>query len=461
MSTNEPVDLERAAALSRADRDHLIHGFVPLSKHQADGVPVFVRGEGVYVWDALGKRYIDGLASLWNVHVGHGRGEISRAAAEQMERLAFTPTLIGPTSEPAVRLASRLVEMAPEGLTRVIFTSGGSEGNESMIRLVRAYWKAKGEPGRTRFVTLNQGYHGTSSGAAMLTGIPVFNQQMEPGLPGVHHMARPHCYRCELGKTWPDCGLACADELERLVEREGADAIGAFVTEPVQGGGGVVVPPPGWLARVREICTRHGILMVCDEVITGYGRTGSLFACTGEGVTPDVLVTAKGITSGYLPLGAVLFREEIFQTLLASGDDAFYHGYTYTGHPVCCAAALANLDILERERLVERAAELGAYLQERLATLLDLPHVGHVRGRGLMAAVELVQDKETREPFAAEQGVPRKVFDEALANGLLSRVLGNQGLALSPPLVITREQIDDMIAILRDAITTVTQAIAS
>ena len=248
MSTNEPVDLERAAALSRADRDHLIHGFVPLSKHQADGVPVFVRGEGGYVWDALGKRYIDGLASLWNVHVGHGRGEISRAAAEQMERLAFTPTLIGPASEPAIRLASRLAEMAPEGLTRVIFTSGGSEGNESVIRLVRAYWKARGEPGRTRFVTLNQGYHGTSSGAAMLTGITVFNQQMEPGLPGVHHMARPHCYRCELGKTWPDCGLACADELERLVEREGADAIGAFVTEPVQGGGGVVVPPPGWLA---------------------------------------------------------------------------------------------------------------------------------------------------------------------------------------------------------------------
>ena len=451
----EPVDLERAAALSRADRDHLVHGFVPLSRHQSGGLPVFVRAQGIYLWDALGKRYIDGLSTLWNVHVGHGRTEITRAAAEQMDRLAFAPALVGPASDTTVRLASRLAEMAPEGLTRVVFTSGGSEANESMIRLVRAYWKAKGEPRRTRFVTLNHGYHGSSSGAAMLTGIPVFNRQMEPGLPGVRHMARPHCYRCELGKTWPGCELACADELERIVEREGADAVAAFVAEPVQGGGGVVVSPRGWLPRIREICDRHGVLMVCDEVITGFGRTGSLFACAGEGVTPDVLVTAKGITSGYLPLGAMLFREELFRTLLAKGDDAFFHGYTYTGHPVACAAALANLDIIERERLVERAAEMGPYLQERLATLSDLPAVGHVRGRGLMAAVELVKDKATREPFAPEEQVGRRVLEEALANGLLLRVCPGDTLALCPPLVVTREQIDEMVAVLRDAITAV------
>ena len=459
--TDDTVDLERAAAMSRADRDHLVHGFVPLSKHQADGVPVFVRAEGVYLWDSLGKRYIDGLSTLWNVQVGHGRKEITRAVAEQMDRLAYAPTLIGPTSEPTIRLASRLAEMAPEGLTRVMFTSGGSETNESMIRLVRAYWKAQGQPQRTRFVTLNQGYHGSSSGAAMLTGIPLFNQQMEPGLPGVHHMARPHCYRCELGKTWPSCHLACADELERIVEREGPDAIAAFVAEPVQGVGGVIVPPEGWLARIREICTRYGILMVCDEVITGFGRTGSLFACAGENVTPDVLVTAKGITSGYLPLGAMLFQEEIFQTLLAKADDAFYHGYTYTGHPVVCAAALANLDIIERERLVERAAELGAYMQERLATLSDLPMVGQVRGRGLIAAVELVKDKETRESFAVDRQVPRQVYDECLANGLLLRVCGTHALAICPPLVVTKEQIDDIVTILRNAVDTVAQAVMS
>ncbi len=461
MDFQDPVDLERAAAMSRADRDHLVHGFVPLSRHQAEGVPVFVRAEGVYFLDALGKRYIDGLSTLWNVHVGHGRKEITRAVAHQMDRLAYAPTLIGPTSEPTIRLASRLAEMAPEGLTRVMFTSGGSETNESMIRLVRAYWKAQGQPGRTRFVTLNQGYHGSSSGAAMLTGIPLFNRQMEPGLPDVHHMARPHCYRCELGKTWPDCELACAGELERLVERYGPDSIAAFVAEPVQGVGGVIVPPQGWLARIREICHRHGILMVCDEVITGFGRTGSLFACAGEGVTPDVLVTAKGLTSGYLPLGAMLFREEIFQTLLGTADDAFYHGFTYTGHPVACAAALANLDIIERERLVERAAEVGAYMQERLAALAELPMVGQVRGKGLIAAVELVKDKATREPFAAEQQVPRQVCDECLANGLLLRVCGTHALAVCPPLVVTNEQIDDIVGILRNAIITVAKAVPS
>ena len=461
MDFQDPVDLERAAAMSRADRDHLVHGFVPLSRHQAEGVPVFVRAEGVYFLDALGKRYIDGLSTLWNVHVGHGRKEITRAVAHQMDRLAYAPTLIGPTSEPTIRLASRLAEMAPEGLTRVMFTSGGSETNESMIRLVRAYWKAQGQPGRTRFVTLNQGYHGSSSGAAMLTGIPLFNRQMEPGLPDVHHMARPHCYRCELGKTWPDCELACAGELERLVERYGPDSIAAFVAEPVQGVGGVIVPPQGWLARIREICHRHGILMVCDEVITGFGRTGNLFACAGEGVTPDVLVTAKGLTSGYLPLGAMLFREEIFQTLLGTADDAFYHGFTYTGHPVACAAALANLDIIERERLVERAAEVGAYMQERLAALAELPMVGQVRGKGLIAAVELVKDKATREPFAAEQQVPRQVCDECLANGLLLRVCGTHALAVCPPLVVTNEQIDDIVGILRNAIITVAKAVPS
>ena len=221
------------------------------------------------------------------------------------------------------------------------------------------------------------------------------------------------------------------------------------------------MPPEGWLARIREICTRYCILMVCDEVITGFGRTGSLFACAGENVIPDVLVTAKGITSGYLPLGAMLFQEEIFQTLLAKADDAFYHGYTYTGHPVVCAAALANLDIIERERLVERAAELGAYMQERLGTLSDLPMVGQVRGRGLIAAVELVKDKETRESFAVDRQVPRQVYDECLANGLLLRVCGTHALAVCPPLVVTKEQIDDIVNILRNAVTTVARVVMS
>lgn len=443
----------QAKALHQQDTAHLIHGFVPLQMHQKQGVPIFVKGQGVYLWDTEGKRYIDGLASLWNVHIGHGRKEINRAVAAQMDQLAFAPTLIGPTSVPTVQLATKLVKIAPKGLTRVIFTSGGSEANETVIRLVRAYWKAKGQPQRTKFVSLNQGYHGSSSGAATLSGIPLFNNQVAPGLPDVLHMARPYCYRCELGKTYPTCQVDCADELERIVQREGAETVGAFIAEPIQGVGGVIVPPAEWLPKIREICSRHNILMVCDEVITGFGRTGAMFASTGAGITPDILVSAKGVTSGYLPLGVVLFKEEIFQTFLATGDDyAFWHGYTYTGHPTVCAAGLANLEIIEREKLVQKAREQGRYLQKELATLRALPLVGDVRGQGLIAAVELVKDKETKEMFPAEVQVARKVWERALANGLVTRVGGTNIIALCPPLIITREQIDAMVSTLRDAI---------
>lgn len=455
------ADLERAAAMSQKDRAHLVHGFVPLAQHHAHGVPVFVKGEGVYLWDDRGKRYLDGLSSLWNVHVGHGREEIVRAVTEQMRRLAFAPTLIGPTAEPTIELAAKLAAMAPLGLSRVMFTSGGSEANESMIRLVRCYWKAQGEPHRTRFVTLNQGYHGSSSGAAMLTGIPVFNQQMEPGLPGVIHMARPHCYRCELGKTYPECQLACADALETIVLREGPETIGALVVEPIQGVGGVIVPPAEWLPRLRAICSKYGILMVCDEVIMGFGRTGSMFACAGMGVTPDILILAKGLTSGYLPLGAMMFQEEMFQALLKSGDGAFYHGYTYSGHPAACAAALANLAIIEGEELVERARVMGGYLLAGLETLHDIPIVGAVRGQGLIAAVELVRDRESKEQFPADLEVGRRVWTEALADGLITRVCAVHSIALCPPLVVTEEQIDEMIGLLRGALEKVAAEIQS
>ncbi|MGH7965512.1 MAG: aspartate aminotransferase family protein [Candidatus Binatia bacterium] len=450
------LDPQQAKVLHQQDVAHLVHGFVPLQMHQQKGVPIFVKGQGVYLWDIEGKKYIDGLASLWNVHIGHGRKEITRAVAAQMDKLAFAPTLIGPTSVPTVRLAAKLVKIAPKGLTRVIFTSGGSEATEAMIRLVRAYWKAKSQPQRTKFVSLNQGYHGSSSGAATLTGIPLFNKQMDPGLPGVLHMARPYCYRCELGKTYPSCQVTCADELERIIEREGAETIGAFVAEPVQGVGGVIVPPAEWLPKIRVICSRYHILMVCDEVITGFGRTGAMFASAGAGVTPDILVTAKGVTSGYLPLGVVLFKEDIFQTFLATGDDyAFWHGYTYTGHPTVCAAGLANLEIIEREKLVQRAKEQGRYLQKKLATLRDLPVVGDVRGQGLVAAVELVKDKETKDMFPAEVQIARKVWERALTNGLVTRVGGTNVIALCPPLIITREQIDELVATLRNAVNAV------
>ena len=451
--TSSVFDSRTAHMLHQQDRDHLVHGFVPLQMQQKKGVPIFVKGQGIYLWDTEGKKYIDGLASLWNVHVGHGRKEINRAVAAQMDKLAFAPTLIGPTSVPTVQLATKLTKIAPKGLTRVIFTSGGSEANEAVIRLVRAYWKAKGQPDKTKFISLNQAYHGSSSGAAVLGGIPVFNKQMEPGLPGMIHMARPYCYRCELGKTYPSCQVDCATELERIIEREGAHTIGAFITEPIQGVGGVIIPPAEWLPKIREICTKHNILMVCDEVITGFGRTGSMFASAGMGATPDVLVSAKGVTSGYLPLGLVMFKEEIFQTFLATGDDyAFWHGYTYTGHPTVCAAGLANLEIIEREKLVQKAREQGKYLAKKLNTLKDLPIVGDVRSQGLIGAVELVKDKTTKEMFPADMRIAQKTWEKALETGVITRVAGGNNIAICPPLIITKEQIDELVAALRYAI---------
>jgi adenosylmethionine-8-amino-7-oxononanoate aminotransferase len=456
------MDERRAKTLRQQDRNHLFHGFIPLSTHQNTGVPIFVKGQGVYLWDTNGKRYIDGLSSLWNVHVGHGRKEINRAVAAQMDKLAFAPTLMGPTAVPTVELAAKLVKIAPKGLTRVIFTSGGSEANETLIRLTRAYWKAKGQPGKTKFISLNQGYHGSSSGAASLGGIPIFNTQMNPGLPGMIHMARPYCYRCELGKTYPACQVDCAAELERIIQREGADTIGAFIAEPIQGVGGVIVPPAEWLPKIREICTKYDILMACDEVITGFGRTGSMFASAGAGVTPDVLISAKGVTSGYLPLGLVLFKEEIFQTFLSTGDDyAFWHGYTYTGHPTVCAAGLANLEIIEREKLVQKAREQGKYLRKKLETLRSLPIVGDIRSQGLIAAVELVKDKETKEMFPADMQIARKAWEKALEHGVICRVAGANNIALCPPLIITKEQIDELVATIGNAIRSVMAEIDS
>ena len=256
-----------------------------------------------------------------------------------MRQLEYAPTLLGFSSEPAERLAARIAKMAPKGLTRVVFTSGGSEANETVIRLVRLYWRLRQRPDKIKIVALNRAYHGSSTGAASLTGLPYFHQYYEPLLPGVVRMPRPFCYRCELGLTYPQCALACADELERIIEREGADTIGAFIAEPVQGVGGVVVPPPGYFERIRAICDKHEVLMVADEVITGFGRLGTRFGIERWKVVPDMIAFAKGVTSGYLPLGGVILKESIYQTLLDAGPDfALHHGFTYSGHPTVCAA---------------------------------------------------------------------------------------------------------------------------
>jgi adenosylmethionine-8-amino-7-oxononanoate aminotransferase len=439
-------------SLDRLDRAHLIHGFGSPAQTEREGTLRIVRGKGVHVWDDDGRRYLDAMSSLWNVNVGHGRTEIARAMGDQARRIAYVPTLLGFSSEPAIRLAARIAGMAPKGLEHVVFTSGGSESNESVIRLVRLHWRLRGRPEKIGIVALTRAYHGSSTGAASLTGLPAFHTHYEPMLPEVRRIPRPYCHRCELGRTYPSCDLACADTLEELVAREGADRIGAVIVEPVQGVGGVIVPPSGWLERLRAICDRHDILLVVDEVITGFGRLGKSFGIQHSAVTPDMLVFAKGVTSGYAPLGGVVLHERVYHTLLDAGDDfTLHHGFTYSGHPVACAAGLANLDIIERERLIPGVARLAPYFRRRLETLRELPVVGDVRAAGLMGAVELMRDPGRGEPFPDAARVPGRVRRSAIRRGVIVRA-GADVVVLCPPFVVTRQQIDEILGVLREAI---------
>lgn len=440
---------------------HLVCAFTSPAAVEQRGTIRLVRGKGAFVWDDQGRKYIDGLSSLWNVNVGHGRKEIAKAVATQTRRLAYAPTLLGFSSEPAEQLAGRITRMAPRGLGRVAFTSGGSEANESVIRLVRLYWRLRGKADKVGIVALTNAYHGSSTGAASLTGLTNFHRFFEPLLPGVHRIARPHCYRCELGRTFPECGLACADELERLIEREGADAIGAVIAEPVQGVGGVIVPPDGYFQRLREICDRHDVLLVVDEVITGFGRLGTRFGIDRFGVVPDMISFAKGVTSGYQPLGGVILAEHIFAALVEQGPDfALHHGFTYSGHPVACAAALANLDILEEEKLIARVAKLAPYFRARLESMRRHPIVGDVRAAGLMGAVELVRDRATRESFSAADAVPTRVRNACLERGVIVRA-SVENLSVCPPFVIKRRELDRLLDTLDAAIEQVGRSLES
>jgi adenosylmethionine-8-amino-7-oxononanoate aminotransferase len=441
---------------SRVQTKNLILGFASPAALEADGPLTLVRGKGVYVWDEDGNKYLDGLSSLWNANIGHGRSEVAAAIAAQTRTLSYAPTLLGFASEPAARLAARIARWAPKGLTRVVFTSGGSEANETVIRLVRLYWRLRQRPDKIKIVALNRAYHGSSNGAASLTGLPYFHEHYEPLLPGVARMVRPFCYRCELNLQYPSCALACADELERIIEREGADAIGAFIAEPIQGVGGVIVPPPGYFERIRAICDRHEILMIVDEVITGFGRTGRRFAIEHWNAVPDMLVFAKGVTSGYLPLGGVVVRESVFQTLIDAGPSfALHHGFTYSGHPVVCAAALANLDIIEREQLIRRVRKLAPRFRRRLEALRHHPIIGDVRAIGLMGALELVRDRATKQPFPGEMNVAARVRRKALERGVIVRA-SVDNVVLCPPFIITPKELDVLFDTLDAALADVT-----
>ena len=432
------------------DLASLIHPLHDPAAHREGHV--WLRGDGATLVDADGARYIDGLAGLWNVVLGHGRRELAEAAREQMETLAYASGYCGSSNVRAIELAERLARLTYPAINRFFFTSGGAEANESAIKMARAYWKLRGRPTKTKVIAREHGYHGLTLGAMSATGISSYWPLFEPRVPGFMHIPAPYPYRPHLSGPAGDTayGIAAANELEAAILREGADTVAMFLAEPVIGVGGVIVPPVDYFPRIRAICDAHDVLFAADEVITGFGRTGTWFALEHWGVAPDIVQFAKAITSGYFPMGGIGISDEIARVL----DDApgpWMHAYTYSAHPVGCAVALETLRILEDENLVAEAARRGAYLLDALrGRLADHPRVGDIRGKGLMCAIEFVKDRDTRAPFAADERVGARIHGEALARGLFSRVRGDV-FVLAPPFVTLDDTLDRIADILAAA----------
>ncbi len=439
------------------DRAHLLH---PLHHPSAYGsTRIWVEGHGAIIKDASGREYIDGLAGLWNVNVGHGRRELADAARDQMATLAYHSSYAGSTNYPAIALAEKLSDLVYPSINSFFFTSGGAEASETSFKTARFYWKAKGKPDKVKVIARHRAYHGLTLAAMSATGLPAFWPMFEPRVPGFLHIEAPDPYRFVNSDPSVSPGVAAANKLEEAILREGANTVAAFIAEPVQGAGGVIVPPADYFARIREICNRHDVLFIADEVITGFGRTGRWFGLEHYGVQPDVVQFAKGITSGYVPLGGIGVSDTVRDAIneVPSGK-RWMHAYTYSGHPTCCAVALANIAIIEREHLVDQSAAAGAYLLDRLRRLESLPNVGHVRGQGLIAGVEVVADKSTKQLFPASANVTARLTEAMLERGLCTRV-AMDCICLAPPLVISNQQIDALVDRVGDAIQAVVAAV--
>jgi adenosylmethionine-8-amino-7-oxononanoate aminotransferase len=456
-----------AADLIKNDQSHLIH---PLHHASEAAEPlVVVEGRGAMIRDIQGREYIDGLSGLWNVSVGHGREELARAAYEQAKTLAYYSNYVGSSNIPAVTLATKLVGLAYRNLAAVFFTCGGAEANESAFKTARFYWKAKGKPDKIKVIARQHAYHGVTLQAMSATGMAPYWKMFEPRVPGFLHIQAPYPYRFQGARPGETVGQAAARELEEAILREGPDTVAAFIAEPIIGGGGVIVPPDDYFPRVREICTRHEVLFISDEVITGFCRTGQWFALTHWGVEPDIMSFAKAVTSGYQPLGGIIVSQEIFDTMNAvAPENRWMHAYTYSGHPTCCAVGIANVEIMERERLWERAAKMGTRLYQGLLGLQkEFAAIGDVRGgKGLLCAIELVSDRATKAGFPADQKVGARVKREMEKRGLVTRARAfpvpdgtvAEQVFFAPPLIITEEQVDLILDAVRGALGVVVPA---
>ncbi len=442
--------------LTDLDRKYTLHPFTQLKKEQEEGPRFIVEGNNTRVKDIDGKEYIDAFSSMWNVSIGHGQKAVKDAIKEQLDKLEYYAPFFGFTSTPAVELAAKVVGLMPKewNMGHALFTCGGSETNDTNIKIARMYWAVKGKTEKKKIISRNFAYHGVTIGSLSATGIEFFKMFFDPVSPGFVHIMAPYCYRCELGLEYPDCEVACAKQLEETIQKEGPDTVAAFIGEPVIGAGGVIVPPSEYWPMVREICDRYDVLLIADEVITGFGRTGKMFGCMHWNLRPDIVSIAKALTSGYFPLGGSIVSNEVFDTISNGLPEwmPFLHGYTYNNHPVGCAAGLANLKFIEENNLVEKAAKMGAYLADRLKGLLDHKSVGDVRGLGLMAAVEFVKDKQTKEQIGElPMDSTHRIEELTWERGVFTRA-GLENIELSPPLTITEGEIDKIVDALDSSI---------
>ncbi|MGZ0783261.1 aspartate aminotransferase family protein [Pseudomonas sp. TKO26] len=423
--------------------DHHLAPFSDFKQLKEKGPRIITHAKGVYLWDSEGNQILDGMAGLWCVAIGYGRDELADAASQQMRELPYYNLFFQTAHPPVLELSKVIAEIAPQGMNHVFFTGSGSEGNDTMLRMVRHYWAIKGQPNKKTIISRVNGYHGSTVAGASLGGMTYMHEQGDLPIPGIVHIPQPYWFG-EGGDMSPDeFGIWAANQLEEKILELGVDNVGAFIAEPIQGAGGVIVPPDSYWPRIKEILAKYDILFVADEVICGFGRTGEWFGSDFYDLKPDMMTIAKGLTSGYIPMGGLIVRDEVVAVLNEGGD--FNHGFTYSGHPVAAAVALENIRIMREEKIIQRVHEKTApYLQKRLRELSDHPLVGEVRGVGLLGAIELVKDKATRARYQG-RGVGMICRQFCFDNGLIMRAVGDT-MIIAPPLVISEAEIDELVA---------------
>jgi putrescine---pyruvate transaminase len=431
-----------------ADAAHFLHPFTDFKSLAAKGSRVITRAENIYLWDSEGHKILDAMSGLWCVNVGYGRRELIDAATRQLETLPFYNSFFQTTTPPAIELAELLAQVTPPQFKHVFFSGSGSEGNDTIVRMVRRYWDLLDQPGRHVIISRHNAYHGSTMAGASLGGMSGMHEQGGLPIPGIVHIEQPFWYENGRAMSRDEFGLQAARALEKKILEVGADKVAAFIGEPVQGAGGVIVPPATYWPEIQRICDRHGILLVSDEVITGFGRTGQWFGCETLGYTPDLMTFAKGVTSGYVPLGGVMVGDRVAKVLIEQGGE-FNHGYTYSGHPVACAVGIANIRLIQREGLVQRVREeLGPYLAARFAELGEHPLIGEAQTCGMMGALQLVRDKASGALFDGKLEVGMVCRAHCFGNGLIMRAVGDR-MIVAPPLVMTIAQVDEMVALIR------------